>query len=43
MKSLIESICVINNILEIPKLDESFRSFDIDFENEYRRGYYKKT
>jgi ABC-type phosphate transport system auxiliary subunit len=43
MKSLIEPICVINNILEIPKLDESFRSFDIDFENEYRREYYKKT
>jgi len=43
VKSLIEPMCLINNILEIPKLDESFRSFSIEFENKYRREYLKKN
>ena len=42
VKSLIEPICLINNILQIPKLDESFRDFNIDFENKYIREYSKE-
>lgn len=40
VKSLIEPMCLINNILEIPKLDKSFRDFNIEFEKKYRREYF---
>ena len=38
IKSIIKSICL-NNVLDIPILDESFRSNDENFEKEYCRKY----